>query len=372
MIPTLYNPTESAFTSNGIGKMYGATECTVTEEKNGIFDLEMKYATDALHYDALAEGCIIVSSHDDGGDLQPFRIREIKRGAKSATIQARHDAQVQLAGLPVWPYPSGSMSVSAVMSYLTTLAASWADDYPASKISFSTTYDQNITFNKQLPRYALEFLCGKEGSLVDLLGGGELLYDWKEVKLLTARGYNKHLRISYGKNISDITGETSRSECYTGAYLYYQGESGIQYAKVYNFDLGSSLTKYMPNVYEMDISSEFESAPASEAAFTAVADARAAALEAKTPWTNIYNNISVSWYELSQLSEYSHMPDRSVKLGDYVHVYYPAFGLEKDVEVVKTVWNPLRERYESLELNSLKRSLHRSMQDLVTRTIRRT
>lgn len=371
MIPTLYSPAENLFKSNGIGKMHGATECKVTKERNGIYDLDMKYATNSPHYSDLYEGCLIVTSHDDSGDLQPFRIREIKRETKYATIKARHDALEQISKIPVWPYPSGSMSVADTMEHLSTLAQGWAERYPAAGITFSTNIDKQLNYSKPLPRFVSGFLAGQEGSVVDQLQGGEIFYNWRSVQILTALGADRHLRISYGKNISDITGQTSMGECYTGAYIYYQGEDGIKYAQVYNFDMGSSVMTYMPNLYEVDISSEFESEPQTEEAFLTVADARAAALENKEPWTNIYNNISVSWYELSQLSEYSHLPKRSIRLGDYVNVYYPAFGLDRKVEIVKTVWNPLRERYETLELNSLKKSLHETITNIMQKQIRR-
>lgn len=381
MIPTLYNPGERGFSTNGIGKLSGAIECKVTKERNGIFDLTMKYATGAPHYNRIGEGCIIVSSHDDGtsgadtfynkASLQPFRITKIKRETKYATIEARHDAQVQLAGLPVFPYPSGSMSVSDVMDHLTTLSETWSQTYPSAGITFGTDIDKTVTYNKAQARFASEFLAGKEGSLVDLLGGGELSYDWYNVKLLTALGIDKHIRISYGKNISSITGETSMGECYTGVFIYYTKDSGIKYAKAYNFATDNSITQYMPNLYELDITSEFQSEPATEAAFLTVANARASAMENKRPWTNIYNNISVSWYELSKLSEYSHLPKRRIGLGDYVNIYYPAFGIDKKVEIVKTVWNPLRERYESLELNSMKRSLHDTLTSMIQNQTKR-
>lgn len=372
MIPTLYNSSEQDFTSNGIGKMHGVTECKVTKERNGIFDLDMKYATNSPHYADLYEGCVIVCSHDDSGDIQPFRIQKIKREIKYAKIEARHDAQVQLAGLPVWPYPSGSKTVTQVMEHLTTLSETWAQTYPSANITFGTNISKTVKYNKTLPRYCSEFLAGKEGSLVDLLGGGELSYDWHNVQLLSAIGTDKHIRISYGKNISEITGETSMGECYTGAYIYYTKDSGIKYACVYNFDTKNSVTKYMPNLYELDITSDFQTEPQSEADFYAVADARAAALENKKPWTNIYDNISVSWYELSQLSEYSRLPERHVCLGDYVDVYYPTFGIDKKVEIVKTVWDPLRERYDTLELNSMKKSLHNTLTSMMQKQIRRT
>ena len=372
MIPTLYSPSERNFTSNGIGKMHGVTECKVTKERNGAYDLDMKYATNSPHYADLYEGCVIVCSHDDGGDLQPFRIQGIKRETKYAKIEARHDAQLQLAGLPVWPYPSGSKTVAEVMEHLTSLAQTWSQVYPSAGITFGTDIDKTVTYSKAQARFASEFLAGKEGSLVDLLGGGELSYDWYNVKLLTALGTDRNIRISYGKNISSITGETSMGECYTGVFIYYTKDNGIKYAKAYDFAMGSSISKFMPNYYELDISSEFQSEPATEAAFLTVADARAAAMEAKKPWTNIYNNISVSWYELSQLSEYSHLPKRHIQLGDYVNVYYPAFGLDKKVEIVKTIWNPLRERYETLELNSLKKSLHETLTGMMQKQIRRS
>lgn len=381
MIPTLYNPGERGFSTNGIGKLSGAIECKVTKERNGIFDLTMKYATGAPHYDKIGEGCIIVSSHDDRksaddafynkANLQPFRIIKIKRETKYATIEARHDAQVQLAGLPVWPYPSGSMNVSEVMEHLTTLSGVWAQTYPSANITFGTDIDKTVTYNKALPRFCSEFLAGKEGSLVDLLGGGELSYDWYNVKLLTALGTDKHIRISYGKNISSITGETSMGECYTGVYIYYTKDSGIKYAKAYNFATDNSIAQYIPNLYELDITSEFQTEPETEAAFLTVADARAAAMENKQPWMNIYSNISVSWYELSKLSEYSRLPKRQIGLGDYVNIHYPAFGIDKKVEIVKTVWNPLRERYELIELNAMKKSLYQTLTSMIQNQTKR-
>ena len=381
MIPTLYNPGEREFSTNGIGKLSGAIECKVTKERNGIFDLTMKYATGAPHYDKIGEGCIIVSSHDDrrSGDdvfyskanLQPFRIQKIKRETKYATIEARHDAQVQLAGLPVWPYPSGTKTVAQVMEHLTTLSQTWSQVYPSADITFGTDIDKTVTYNKALARFASEFLAGKEGSLVDLLGGGELSYDWYNVKLLTALGMDRNIRISYGKNISSITGETSMGECYTGVFIYYTKDNGIKYAKAYDFAMDNSVSRFMPNYYELDITSEFQSEPATEADFLTVADARASAMENKQPWTNIYQNISVSWYELSQLSEYSHLPKRRIGLGDYVSIYYPAFGIDKKVEIVKTVWNPLRERYELLELNSMKKSLHDTLTSMIQNQTKR-
>ena len=258
------------------------------------------------------------------------------------------------------------------MAYLTLLSSAWSESYPAAKIAFKSEISKKVRYTKNLARFALPFLVGQENSLVDLLKGGELVYDWYTVKLMYARGTNKFVRISYGRNISEITGETAMGECYTGAFIYYIKNGAVKYAKDYYFDTENSIAQYLPNLYELDISSEFQSEPETEEAFLTVADARAAAMEKKHPWTNIYNNISVSWYELSQLSEYSHLPKQHIGLCDYVTVDYPAYGIKKEVEIVKTVWNPLKERYESLELNEIKKSLHSTLTGMIQKQIRRT
>lgn len=176
MMPILYGPSETEFKTNGFGKLSSAVECKVTEEKNGAFDLTMKYPTGGAHYENLAEGCIIVSSHDDSGKLQPFRIIGIKREMRYATITARHDAQVQLSKLPVWPYYMliGEISIAEVMDYLTALSSRWAENYPAAKITFESKISKKVRYTKELPRFALPFwwdrkdplsTCSRAGSL---------------------------------------------------------------------------------------------------------------------------------------------------------------------------------------------------------------
>ena len=46
MIPCLYKETETAFTTNGIGKLCDALSCYVTEKRNGAYELKMEYPSD--------------------------------------------------------------------------------------------------------------------------------------------------------------------------------------------------------------------------------------------------------------------------------------------------------------------------------------
>ncbi|MDO4527437.1 MAG: hypothetical protein Q4C03_01470, partial [bacterium] len=74
MIPILYEASEREFTSNGLGRLRDCTRCEVTEERNGVYECEFDFPVDGNHFDLIIPGRIILVTHDDTGDTQPFDI----------------------------------------------------------------------------------------------------------------------------------------------------------------------------------------------------------------------------------------------------------------------------------------------------------
>ena len=62
MIPCLYASTETKFDHNGIGKLADAQSCTVTEKRNGSYELKLVCPADGIHAEMLEE----VRSNVDG------------------------------------------------------------------------------------------------------------------------------------------------------------------------------------------------------------------------------------------------------------------------------------------------------------------
>lgn len=54
MIPCLYAEAEMSFTTNGIGKLCDTISCSVTEKRNGSYELKMTYPSDGLHAETLS------------------------------------------------------------------------------------------------------------------------------------------------------------------------------------------------------------------------------------------------------------------------------------------------------------------------------
>ena len=91
MIPILYEGNETAFTSNGLGRLADAISCKVVEERNATYELEMTYPISGVHYDDLAENRIILAKPFDGGTPQPFIIYKITRPLNGkVTVNAEH------------------------------------------------------------------------------------------------------------------------------------------------------------------------------------------------------------------------------------------------------------------------------------------
>lgn len=91
MIPILYPASEISFTTNGLGRLTDALTCTVVEEVNGVFELNMTYPLDGIHLDDMDVNMIIYAKPSFGRKPQPFRIREIvKSWGNKVSITARH------------------------------------------------------------------------------------------------------------------------------------------------------------------------------------------------------------------------------------------------------------------------------------------
>ena len=53
MIPIIYEATETAFISNGLGRLRDCISCIVTEERNGIFECDFEYPVEGANYDLI-------------------------------------------------------------------------------------------------------------------------------------------------------------------------------------------------------------------------------------------------------------------------------------------------------------------------------
>ena len=188
------------FNHNGIGKLADAQSCTVTEKRNGSYELKLVCPADGIHAEMLEEGNIILAKPSDTMQSQPFRIYKITTPIDGKLeVQARH-ISYQLNFITVSPF-----SVTGCAGAMQGLKSHAASDCP---FDVWTDVDSSATFTLGIPSSFRNCLGGMAGSVLDVFGG-EFEWDRYTVKFHKTRGTDHNVHIIYGKNLTDFKMEKS-------------------------------------------------------------------------------------------------------------------------------------------------------------------
>lgn len=345
MIPILYESHETEFLSNGIGRMSDATSCVVTEEKNGMYELQMSYPIIGTLFKSIAPGALIKAINGKSGNKQIFEIYKISKPLNGIiTICAEH-ISYRLSKVVVSPY-----TASNVADALGGLGEHASTDCP---FTFWTDKVTNGDFAVDIPASIRSKLGGSEGSILDLYGG-EYEFDNYMVRLWNKRGQDKGVELRYGKNITDITQEENIQNTITGVYPYWTGSDNAYYELPNKVVLSENASRFpTPRIVPLDCSSEFETKPtASE--LTKYASEYLSNNKAGIPEVNI----SVSFVNLAQTEEYKEVAQlEEVGMCDTVTVHFEKLDISARAEVVKTSYNVLKEKYDSVQVGEVKANL---------------
>lgn len=351
MIPILFASTATTFTTNGIGRLADAISCSITEERNGIYELTMQYPISGIHYSELAEEKILYAQPRPGGSNQAFRIYRISRPLNGVvTVDARH-ISYQLNKVVVMPFTAGSCAAA-----LTGLKTNSVGSCP---FDFSTDKSVTATFTVTSPASLRSLLGGVSGSILDVFGTGEYEWDNYNVKLWLHRGSDNGVTIRYGKNLTELRNDSSTGNVYTGIVPYYaSGDTVVTLSEGALW--GDHTTAYSQLMaVPVDLTSEFS--PDTIPTEAQLRSAGQTYLANSTAW-KLSNNITVSFVDLADTEEYKNVAVlQRVNLCDTVTVTDPDLGVSVKSKVIKVVYNVLSERYDSIELGDAETNLAESI-----------
>ena len=356
MIPALYNKSETTFTHNGVGLLSEAVKATVTEERNGSYELSLQYPITGRFYSEITEGAIIKAKANETSEPQLFRIYKSSKPINGIVTYSAEHISYDLNGIPLLGFSIKNATPQMALTKAIEGAA-----LPCPFTANSNISTQNST-EILTPCSVRALLGGQTGSLLDVWGG-EYEFDNFTVKLYLHRGKDNGVVIEYGKNLKDLKQESNIAECYTHLMPYavytVQDESGNSEEKyVYLAEKVIPLTEAEDighyKAFIMDFSDRFgDNEEITEEKLRAKATAYAAAADLGTPKVNI----TVSFVQLWQTEEYKNIaPLERVKLCDTVTVRFSKLGVAATSKVIKTVYNSLQEKYESVTLGDAKSS----------------
>lgn len=356
MIPILYAKNESTFTHNGIGFLKDATKCTVTEERNGSYECSLQYPITGQWYDQITEGCIIKAKANDTSEPQLFRIYKSSKPLKGIVTYSAEHISYDLNGIPTLGFSVKNVTPQAAITRAIQDAG-----LPSAFTAISDISTLNST-TILTPCSVRAILGGQAGSVLDVWGG-EFEFDNFVVKLHKHRGSDRSVSIEYGKNLKDLKQEANIADCYTHLMpyaRYSQDGEGDEKIEVYVYlsekvlPLNNAENIGHSKAYIMDFTDSFgEGEAVTEEALRAKATAYAAAAELGVPKVNI----TVSFIQLWQTEEYKNIaPLERVMMCDTVAVRFSKLGVTASAKVIKTTYNTLEEKYDSVELGDAKSS----------------
>lgn len=340
MIPCLYDSRETKFNHNGIGKLADAQSCTVTEKRNGSYELKLICPADGIHAEMLEEGNIILAKPSDTMQPQPFRIYKITTPIDGKLeVQARH-ISYQLNFITVSPF-----SVSGCAGAVQGLKSHAASDCP---FSVWTDVASSVMFTVSVPASFRNCLGGMDGSILDTFGG-EFEWDRYTVKFHRARGADHNVHIVYGKNLTDFKMEKSIENTITGVHPYWvDNETQAVMELPEKVVMVSRKSVPYQKITVLDCTSAFQEKP-SEAALREYAQDYIDTTSLTEPEVDI----KIDFIQLWNTPGYEDVVQaEQVSLCDTVHVYISKLGIEASSKVTETEYDSLLERYNSITLSN--------------------
>ncbi len=345
MKPILFPKTATTFTSYGLGVLSDALSCVVTEERNGIFELEMTYPDMGIHFKDIEEGSIILAKPSQNQSNQAFRVYRISEPMDgTVTINAEHISYA-LKYIPVMPFTA--QNVSGALAGISEHSA------VTNPFTFHTDKTTTGVFTLGYPKSARNILGGESGSILQHYKG-EYKWDNFDVYLLNERGSDNDVQLRYGKNITDFDKTSDLSDTVTGILPYWKGETDLVVGDISRVQ--SDLPIEM--IATVDVSSSFNLEAGEKPTKAQVTAAGLKVLNNRS-YAGVPNiNFKISFVDLSQTEEYKDIaPLERVNLCDTVTIIYDKFGIKTKSKVIKTVYDSLLERYNNIEIGDTSYSL---------------
>ena len=339
----IFASTDTDFTTNGLGALPDATECSVTEEKNGKYELQMIYPIHGRNYDKIAYRRIIRAKPNPFANAQPFRIYSISRPINGlVTVNAEH-ISYDLSGYTISPFSASN--VNSALDYIQNHST------PVSPFTFWTDKSTIANMKVNKPSSVRSILGGVEGSVLDTYRG-EYEFDGYTVKLYNNRGHDNGVTIRYGKNLTDLTQEENCSNVYTAVYpFWYSEEDGL--VELPDKIVPVEGTFDFVRILTLDLTESFDEKPTVNQ------------LRSKTESYISSNDIgipkvslTVSFIQLTNSEEYrDYVLLETVRLCDTVTVIFPKLGVNAKAKCISTEYDVLANKYISIELGNVRANI---------------
>lgn len=337
MIPILFQ--QDAKTK--IGWLAEAISCRCTEERNGIYELELQYPMLGRYAADLVIDRYVKAKPNATAANQFFHIRKVSKPINGMFTVSCDHISYALSGYPVPTVSASGNAQVAINAVLTAAKNQLGKDTGFSAAPTDIALSSSIALANVSARAALG---GVQGSILQTYGG-EYEFDNYTIKLHKSRGQDRGVRISYGRNMTDLKCEIDMDSAYTGIYGYVKNDD-IDLKSYVSVTNSSGINA---KTLIRDFSSDFSGDEITQAKLDSAVSVYVSKNDINSPSVSM----TVSFVNLSQSPEYASFSAlEAVNLCDTVKIYHKDLDIDIKAKVIKTTYDVLREQYTSIELGS--------------------
>ena len=371
MNPVLYKADERSFRTFGLGEISDAYKVTVTRERNGNYDLYIKYPVNG-HFASVFK--VEMKIKADAGKRTKWQTFEINRIVKDSSehieIYARH-ISMRTSAIALKPI------VKASKINAETALRLWKESLVGDDV-FDVSSDiqtlGNISWEVDKVGSARKALGGVSGSILDVFGG-EFEFDNNLIILHKQMGRKAPTVLEYGRNLLSVEEESLLDGNYTSIYPFARYTPSSNGSSEGSHEESREVLVTLPEhildspylrlyaqrrISLVDFSSKFD-------------DKHPPTAEKLRSLGQSYiktNNIGapkisteVSYVDLSHTLDYQDFGVmEEVELCDIIPLYYPQFDITTTTEkVVKVVYDVYTDSNEEITLGTIGQSLSSSM-----------
>ncbi|WP_195251074.1 phage tail spike protein, partial [Romboutsia sp. 1001713B170207_170306_H8] len=344
MIPKLHDKTGTV-----IGELTDCLKGITIEERNGMLEAEITYQLFSPHWDKLIRGNIFTADVNDKIKNQQFRIYKVGKTIKGVfNVYARHisyDAQRDMIeGLDI---------------------QNQSCEYCLNMIFRNSQFSQKFKGHSDIvnaqnfkigPTKLLSAIGGVRGSIIDTFGtGAEILRDNYDFYVLNKRGHDNDVIIEYSKNMTglDYTEDEEGLITRIKAIAKYTAESGEETEIFTYVDSPKILDYETPFIETIDFSDKFED---EEIPTTEKLKILGEKYFKNNKCDFVKFNYKISFIPLSKCAGYEDIQDK-IELCDTVGIKDYRYNLDTKAKVIKTTYDFLKERYDSMEVGEPRTTL---------------
>ena len=355
--PILYDAPETDFGHLGLGILKDAISCFVTEERNGRFQLEMRYPINGFGADLIKYDNLIKADAGHALKDQLFRIEVVEKSDDGMiNVSAKHVSYLANNLVLKPKVQIGHTTASVALG----LWRNSIEGHHPFTVSSNITENRSTVLDIRNHQNARQALGGVDGSILSVWGG-EYRFDNYHINLLGERGGRANTLISYGRNITDLTQEENIANTYTSIYPYaIYRNSDVE--EVITLSEESGLLLHSENaekfahyrVLPVDFSREFENNERpTTARLLELAEAYLVANEIGVPQVSI----NLRFVDLAKALNAGGLTYEQLNLCDNVPVRFEKLGIDTVAKVVRIEWDVLLDQYDTLEIGQMRASL---------------